>query len=256
MLIDWFTVLAQIVNFLVLVALLKHFFFGRLIEAIDSREQRIAARLAQAEEKKREADLAAERLQSEIQEESRKRATLLAEAQRDADETRARMVREARASVQALERKWMDELEREKSVYLGEVRRRSAAQILAVIRRALADLACTDLETCAARVFINKLRDLDAASLRDISAGGEVKVLMAMDLSADERREIRDAIAARLGSEPLLEFVRAPELAWGIELRAGGRRIGWSSDSYLESLEQNLREALDQQAENIPQAVS
>ena len=31
MLIDWFTVVAQIVNFLVLVALLKHFLYGRLV---------------------------------------------------------------------------------------------------------------------------------------------------------------------------------------------------------------------------------
>ena len=42
MLIDWFTVLAQIVNFLVLVGLLKRFFFGRLIQAVDGRERRIA----------------------------------------------------------------------------------------------------------------------------------------------------------------------------------------------------------------------
>ena len=51
MLIDWFTVVAQIVNFLVLVALLKHFLYGRLVEAIDAREKRIAARLAEADEK-------------------------------------------------------------------------------------------------------------------------------------------------------------------------------------------------------------
>ena len=47
MLIDWFTVVAQIVNFLVLVALMKHFLYGRLLRAIDEREAGIAARLAE-----------------------------------------------------------------------------------------------------------------------------------------------------------------------------------------------------------------
>ena len=47
MLIDWFTVLAQIVNFLILVALMKRFLYGPLIAAIDAREQSIAARLAE-----------------------------------------------------------------------------------------------------------------------------------------------------------------------------------------------------------------
>ena len=52
MLIDWFTVVAQIVNFLILVALLKHFLYGPLVRAIDAREERIAARLAEAERKR------------------------------------------------------------------------------------------------------------------------------------------------------------------------------------------------------------
>ena len=51
MLIDWFTVCAQIVNFLVLVALLKHFLYGPILRAMDAREQTIAGRLAEAQQK-------------------------------------------------------------------------------------------------------------------------------------------------------------------------------------------------------------
>ena len=47
MLIDWFTVVAEIVNFLILVALLKRFLWGRLVQAIDEREKRISGRLAE-----------------------------------------------------------------------------------------------------------------------------------------------------------------------------------------------------------------
>jgi F-type H+-transporting ATPase subunit b len=43
MLIDWFTVAAQIVNFLILVWLLKHFLYKPILDAIDAREKRIAA---------------------------------------------------------------------------------------------------------------------------------------------------------------------------------------------------------------------
>ena len=50
MLIDWFTVVAQIVNFLVLVLLMKYFLYGRLIRTIDERQKRIVARFAEAEE--------------------------------------------------------------------------------------------------------------------------------------------------------------------------------------------------------------
>jgi len=45
MLIDWFTVGAQIVNFLILVWLLQHFLYKPILNAIDAREKRIAANL-------------------------------------------------------------------------------------------------------------------------------------------------------------------------------------------------------------------
>ena len=46
MLIDWFTVAAQAVNFLILVWLLKRFLYKPVLAAIDEREKRIATQLA------------------------------------------------------------------------------------------------------------------------------------------------------------------------------------------------------------------
>lgn len=251
MLIDWFTVVAQIVNFLVLVGLLKHFFWERLLKAIDERERGIEHRLAEAEGKNREAGLAVERARVMAAEEEHERARLLGEAQRDAADLRTQAIRDARQSVQALEKKWLDELDREKAAFAGEVRRRAVAQILAVIRRALADLACADLRDCTVRVFVDKLRSLDPAVLREIAAGGELKVVTSGDLSDEQRCAIRQAF----GPAPL-EFTRDPALAWGIELRGGGRKIGWNIDSYLESLEKSLSETLGHPAESTLEMVS
>lgn len=250
MLIDWFTVVAQIVNFLVLVALLKHFLWQRLVKAIDDREKRLAGRLAEAEEKNRQAELQTEHLRAQAADDARERAALLTQAQREADELRMRSLREARESVRALEKKWLDDLDREKAGYLTEVRRRTGAQILAVIRRALADLACADLRDCAVHVFMEKLHSLDPATLREIAAGGEIKVVTAGDLSEEQRAAIRQAVG-----QSAVEFAIDPEMAWGIELRAGGRKIGWDVDSYLETLQRDLAEALEQPAENVLQMV-
>ncbi|MEI8631780.1 hypothetical protein P4S72_06080 [Vibrio sp. PP-XX7] len=55
MLIDWFTVIAQVINFLILVWLLKRFLYRPILDAIDAREKRIADELADADEKRDEA---------------------------------------------------------------------------------------------------------------------------------------------------------------------------------------------------------
>ena len=57
MLIDWFTVGAQVLNFLVLVWLLKRFLYKPVLDAIDAREKGIASRLAEAKKNIHEAIL-------------------------------------------------------------------------------------------------------------------------------------------------------------------------------------------------------
>ena len=49
MLIDWFTVGAQALNFLILVWLMKHFLYQPILHAIDAREKKIAAELAKGD---------------------------------------------------------------------------------------------------------------------------------------------------------------------------------------------------------------
>ncbi len=55
MLIDWFTVVAQALNFLILVWLLKRFLYKPILDALDAREKRIAGKLADADAKQLEA---------------------------------------------------------------------------------------------------------------------------------------------------------------------------------------------------------
>jgi len=52
MLIDWFTVGAQALNFIILVWLLKRFLYKPILGAVDAREKRIAAELADAAARK------------------------------------------------------------------------------------------------------------------------------------------------------------------------------------------------------------
>ena len=55
MLVDWFTVGAQAINFIILVWLLKRFLYRPILDAVDAREKRVATELADADAKKAEA---------------------------------------------------------------------------------------------------------------------------------------------------------------------------------------------------------
>ncbi|GAH31149.1 unnamed protein product, partial [marine sediment metagenome] len=69
MLIDSFTVIAQIINFLILIYLLKRFLFNRIIKIMDDREMQITDRM-------QDADVAKEEAQKELEEQRKIREEL------------------------------------------------------------------------------------------------------------------------------------------------------------------------------------
>src|ERR1700685_3358670 len=96
MLIDWFTVAAQAINFLILVWLLKRFLYKRILHAIDEREKGIATQLAQAEAKKADAQKERDDFQHKKEAFDQERAALLKEATDEAKAERERLLEEAR----------------------------------------------------------------------------------------------------------------------------------------------------------------
>jgi F-type H+-transporting ATPase subunit b len=249
MLLDWFTVAAQIVNFLVLVWLLKHFLYERIIRAIDAREKKIAAGLSEAASKKEEADGRLALYQAQLSDFEKRHETMLADARVDAERRHTEMVEEARAQVHALETKWQEDLDRERNAFLTDLRNRAATEILTIAQRALKDLTGRNVQQCAVQVFLEKLHFMDDQEWKNL---GQHDLLLrsALDLPEDLRAEIQQTLEEKLQMPVHLQFERAPEMGLGVELRGNGRRIGWNSESYLEAMADDLKKTLEHAPEH------
>src|SRR6202051_476817 len=101
MLIDWFPVGAQALNFLILVWLMKRFLYKPILDAIDAREKRIASELADADTMKSEAHRERDEFEQKNQAFDSHRATLLSEATAEVKAERARLLDAARQSAEA-----------------------------------------------------------------------------------------------------------------------------------------------------------
>src|SRR5450631_4660557 len=102
MLIDWFTVGAQAINFIILVWLLKRFLYKPILNAVDAREKRIAAELADADAKEAEAQKERDEFQHKNEEFDQQRAALLNKATDEAKAERQRLLDEARKTADAI----------------------------------------------------------------------------------------------------------------------------------------------------------
>jgi F-type H+-transporting ATPase subunit b len=135
MLIDWFTVGAQAINFLVLVWLLKRFLYRPILDAIDAREQRIAAELADADAKRAEARQERETFQHKNQEFDQQRTALFAHALDEAKSERQRLLDEARQAADALRAKRQDALRQEANQLNQALLRRTQQEVFAIRAR-------------------------------------------------------------------------------------------------------------------------
>jgi F-type H+-transporting ATPase subunit b len=251
MLIDWFTIAAQVLNFLILVWLLKRFLYQPILQALDAREQRIATELADADAKKAEAQKERDDFQDKIEEFDQQRVAMLNQAKDEAKAERQRLLEEARQAGEALRAKRLEALKREQQSLNDEIIRRTREEVFSIARKTLTDLAGTSLEKRMSEVFRRRLHDLNNEAKEDLvkslkTSLSPVFVRSAFELPSEQRTAINQAINETFSEEIQVRFETAPDVISGIELTANGRKVAWSIADYLTSLEKSVGELLQE----------
>ena len=257
MLIDWFTVAAQALNFLILVWLLKRFLYQPILQAIDGRERRIVTELADADKKKAEAQKDRDEFQHKSEAFDQQRNALLSKATDEANAERQRLLAEARQAADALSAKRQGALRRDARHLNQAISRHIQQEVFAITRKALMDLATTSLEERLAEVFIRRLRAMDGQAKECLAealktSASPALMRSAFDLPAGQRTAIQDALNEIFPVAPStphrtgipVRFEAAPDLVCGIELTANGQKLAWSIADYLASLEKGVGELL------------
>jgi len=252
-LIDWFTVAAQVLNFVVLVALLKHFLYGRIIHAMDAREEKVASRLEEAEEQKRQAAQEAESFREKRRELEDKKEDMLDRAKKDAEAQRKEMVGKYRDEVADLRDKWQADLEREQESFFREVREQTLSHVFRISRKAVENLADADLEKQVVPRFLENLQDLkeeDLQGLRTSARESEdgLKVLTRFEMSTGDRKRVTQALHEHLDRELEISYGTSGDVVLGVALVASGHRVAWDLSDYLDELEDSLRSSLEKRS--------
>jgi F-type H+-transporting ATPase subunit b len=244
-LIDWFTVGAQAINFIVLVWLMKRFLYKPVLSAIDAREKRIAAELADADRRKNELqqsrdELAAKRLAFDDA-----CKALFAKATVDANTERERLLGNARKEADALLTQRQTTIQNDTAALSHELARLATAESINMARAALRDLAGADLEERISEVFVRRLREMDPGTKACMSIAlkastGVPLVRSSFDLSEREKIAIRTALNETFSADIRLRFETSSTGIAGIELSAEGQRVSWTIEDFLKTLEEKV----------------
>ena len=223
---DGTTFALEIVNFLILVWILKRFLYGPIREVVERRRQAIEKTLSDARAEKTAADGLCARYEGRLAEWERER-----EAERG--KLRVELDAERQRGLEALAAGFEKEHERNRVLEerrLEEVRRGLAEEASTAAgrfaARLLSRVAAPDLEARIVDVFLEDLAGLPAERRQALKAPGGVNarratVTTAFPLPPSRREAVAAGLAAVAGDGVACDFVEDPSLVAGIRLGMG-----------------------------------
>jgi F-type H+-transporting ATPase subunit b len=254
-LIDWFTILAQIINFLILMFLLRRFLYRPIISAMQERESLIKERLEGAEQKRLQAEEEHQHSQAKNQELHEHFERKQQQAEEEVQAWRKQALQSARQEVDATLQEWRKSIRQEKDSFNTELRRFVVQQTYAVAGQAIRDLADASLEERMVSVFLSQLEkgEIDLSKLKKSDG---ITLRSTFEFSPELRQQVQSELGAHFRDNISLHFETDPDLTAGIELATqGGYQVAWNLRRYLEALEDEL-DSQFQQALYAPKIAS
>lgn len=222
--IDSFTFWAQLVNFAILLALLKRFLYQPVLDVLAKRDAHYQERTSQLDSQLETVQQQEQLLERELRSLEAQSQQFQDEASARAEQFRRQLEAEARQQLSEQEEQWRKTVRGQLESEMERLRQEVGRQAVAVARRALTDLAGRSLE----EEIVAQLLETHPE-------------LAAQEATVRTRWPLEPPLKTRL--ERLLGiccFEHDPQLVAGIEVEAGGILKAWSIDGYLESFERAL----------------
>jgi F-type H+-transporting ATPase subunit b len=245
---DWFTVIAQVINFLILVWLLKRYLYKPVLDAIDAREKKIAAQLSDAEAKKAEAQKERDAFQQKNETFDKERSNQLNKVQEEAKAEKVRLFEEVRNESNVLRAKYETSLKQEEENITDMLKRKMQDEVFAIAGKTLSDLASVSLEEQSVKIFIRRLQDLtddEKAKFEEAFINADKTVLIKSAFELSPSLKLEQAISQITGNETKFQYLLDPALVSGIEIDAEKYNLSWNIESYLDTLKTNIAESIN-----------
>lgn len=250
--INWFTVIAQIINFFALVYLLKRYLYKPVLKAIDERENKITSQLKDAEAKKADAEKEKEDYRIKNKEFDQQKAERMNEVLGEVNAERQRQLEDARAEYNTLKSKLEKSLQEEDENMNHEIAILTHKEVYSVAGKVLKELANSSLEENIIQIFIKQLHGLKEDDIKKLKSSDKAGIIIrtAFELTHVQQNEIKNEISKITGKENPFVFEVKSELVSGIELTVGGFKLSWSIEHYLNAIQKDLKDLLQKRPLN------
>lgn len=243
---DWITVAAQFINFLVLIWLLNRFLFRPVLAVMTNREELIDKQLEEASIKMGQADSVREEYQAAISTLDAEKTTILSAAVTQAKADEKKLLESTRMEINQRRDAWLESLAAEKQE-IGDLFKQSiASTVQSICDSLLRRISNRGLNDQMIESFIDQFARLDSSAREILRKNQEtITIVSAQQIKEDSRHLLTNALAEQFDNDPTIDYQIDEQLIAGLKLEIEDFELDWSLRNMLESLDAELSSAVE-----------
>ncbi|HEY5138291.1 MAG TPA: hypothetical protein VIJ25_03095 [Methylococcales bacterium] len=249
--IDWFTTGAQIINFLILIWLLKKFLYRPVIIAMETREKNLVMQRELLSTHQAEAEQLKKNYESRLHQLNIEKDKILSEARQQAETDRALQLLGLSDEIHDKKNQFAEEMNKRQQELGTVISKVIAEKALDISSKILSGLADQPLEQQMVEHFLRYLTDLpdDEQVLlhKSITIDSSVRIITRYPLDETLCQKIRSCLD-KFSTGCNIFYEQNDHFVCGIALEVGGRRWEWNVDRYLVELETELLKPVNHHA--------
>jgi len=233
--------LLQIVNFAIILIVLRAWVYKPLIKMLEKRRLSIAQGLEDARiasEARANAEDEAKRL---LEEANAKAAEIVREADTRAEAVKKEILAEAETEATHLRKQKMAEFEQERVQILAGLREEVVALSMAATQKLVQESLTVERQRGLLKEFFSGVKAGRVVVLEDAEvAGAAAEVTSALPLTADEQSMVKSELLGKLKEGASISFRVDPKILGGLVVRVGDRVVDGSVAGQMLALRQSL----------------
>ena len=245
--INWFEIIAQMINFFILLFILHKLFYKPVIKSMEGRQQRIRDKQDEADEKMKKADELIALYERKTKELENNKEKQLEEASNKADEKREALIATYKEEAEEKRRDYMNEVEEEQEHFMQEVRTILGKNAVKIAAHILEMISGDDLDNKSFDAFMEKVRSLDRETLHEEAETGEERILMISSkiMAKDQKETLEEVLREKLDTFRGIDYQVDEELIHGYELKLETLTVHTNIKKYVQESEKQVLQTLE-----------
>ncbi len=254
--INWFEIVAQIINFGIVLFILQKLLYKPVMKVMKDREDGIALALNHADQKMNEAQELIERYEQKIEESQAEEEKILNAARKEASRVKETLIESYKEEAEEKRIAFQNDLKQEKEQFIDALGKSLGKNAVKLAGHILTSMSEQDIKKLVFDEFIKKIKDLKLDSSDDSIKMTEDKpqydfliLTSAEEVLEDDKKRLKRVIDEKIANDVNINYKVDESLVIGYELKFETFTLSSNIKKYLEEAEKNVLKILNEQLE-------